>query len=83
MFFYINFCKFKETNHATVAQSILKSVSNFEISYEDVYPFASDNVSYMKKCISEILKTLFRYCRHVTCVAHILALVGECWRQNF
>ncbi len=52
MFFYINFCKFKETNHATVAQSILKSVSNFEISYEDVYPFASDNVSYMKKCIS-------------------------------
>ena len=73
---------FKETNHATVAQSILKSVGNFNIKYEDIYTFASDNVAYMKKCFSEILKPLFKNCRHVTCVAHILALIGECWRNN-
>ena len=73
---------FKETNHATVALSILKSVGNFNIKYEDIYTFASDNVAYMKKCFSEILKPLFKNCRHVTCVAHILALIGECWRNN-
>lgn len=36
----------------------------------------------MKKCFSEILKPLFSNCKHVTCVTHILALVGECWRLN-
>jgi hypothetical protein len=36
----------------------------------------------MRKCFKDILKPLFKNCRHVTCCAHILALVGECWRVN-
>jgi hypothetical protein len=36
----------------------------------------------MKKCFLEILKPLVTNCNLVTCVTHILALVGECWRLN-
>ena len=65
-----------------MAQSILKCVSDYQIKYEDILAFVSDNVSYMRKCYVDILKPLFKNCRHVTCIAHILALVGECWRTN-
>ena len=57
-------------------------VSDYKINYDDILAFVSDNVSYMKKCFKDILKPLFTNCHHVTCVAHILALVGECWRVN-
>jgi hypothetical protein len=65
-----------------VAQSIIKCVTSCKIDFENIQAFVSDNVAYMRKCFNDILKALFKNCRHVTCVAHILALVGECWRIN-
>jgi len=36
----------------------------------------------MKKCYKDVLFNQFPNCRHITCFAHILNLVGECWRLN-
>ena len=65
-----------------MAQSIIKCVTSCKIDFEDILAFFSDNVTFMRKCLNDILKALFKNCRPVTCVAYILALVGDCWRIN-
>jgi len=65
-----------------VAQSIIKCVTSCKIDFEDKVAFLPHNVTYMRKCFKDILKALFKNCCPVTCVAHILALVGDCWRIN-
>ena len=71
------------TNHSTVAQACTKTVSDYEFDFNNILAFVTDNASYMKKCYNDILKGLFPNCIHVTCFAHICALLGECWRKTF
>ena len=71
------------TNHSTVAQECTKTVANYGFDFNNILAFVTDNASYMKKCYNDILKDLFPNCIHVTCFAHICALLGECWRKTF
>ena len=70
-------------NHATVGQAIIKILSNYDINFDNVVGFLSDNAKYMLKSFNDILSAVCANCVHVTCWAHILNLVGETFRANF
>ena len=73
----------KVTNHSTVSQAVVKVVNDFEICYENVTVFDTDNAAYMKKAFDQVLSGLFPNAIHVTCLAHIVNLVGESFRKPF
>jgi len=71
-----------QVNGQTVSQAIIKSISSYNISYDNVSGFVTDNASYMSKAFDN-LKALLPNAVHLTCNAHILSLAGETWRANF
>ena len=68
-------------NHKNVAQAILKCLNHFNVEYENVLAYGSDNVSYMKKSFEAILSNMLPNARHITCDAHIIALAGDFFRE--
>lgn len=62
----------EKVNHKTVADLVLKSLREFEIEFERVKGFITDNAAYMKKSFDQCLKALLTRCVHVTCFAHLL-----------
>ena len=68
-------------NNQTVARAVVDCCRKFDINFSNVMIYSTDNVSYMLKSFNDCLHTLFENCTHVTCFAHILALVGETWRD--
>lgn len=72
----------QETNYKTVSQAVLKTLNKFEIELDNVYTFVTDNASYMIKAYDSVLGNVLPNSRHVTCAAHILALVAETWRKE-
>lgn len=75
--FLIDVVFMKECNQQTLAQAVLKSLTNVGIEYNDVCCFVTDNAAYCKAAFSNILKHVLPNCIHVGCMAHILNLVGE------
>lgn len=71
-----------ETNHASVSQSVVKCLTKFEIEFDNVMAYGTDNVKYMIKSY-QTLKNIYGNSRHVTCFAHIIALIGDCYRIGF
>lgn len=69
-----------QTNFQTVSQSILKTLNKYDLALENVMAFVTDNGSYMHKAYNSVLTNLLPNCRHVTCTAHIMALIAETWR---
>jgi hypothetical protein len=66
-------------NHSTISQLILTTLNFYDISFDKVILFISDNAAYMKKAYSDILVNLMPQLKHNCCFAHILSLVGDCW----
>lgn len=81
--FILSTVELETTNHSTVAQACTKTIADYGFDFNNVLAFVTDNASYMKKCFNDILKGLLPNCVHVTCFAHICALLGECWRKTF
>ncbi|CAM4444730.1 unnamed protein product [Leuciscus chuanchicus] len=50
---------------------------------EDVIVFDTDNAAYMKKAYTAALQSLFPNSLHVTCMAHIMNLIGDAFRRPF
>ena len=73
----------EKTNHSTVSMAIVKTLTSYDIEFEDVVAFDTDNASCMKKAFRDVLSPLFPNSIHVTCLAHIMNLVGESFRQPF
>lgn len=48
----------EEANHATVSQSIVKCLSKYNIGFDFVYGYGSDNVKYMVKSFNTALKNI-------------------------
>ncbi|CAF0815749.1 unnamed protein product [Brachionus calyciflorus] len=72
----------EKTNYKTVSQSVLKILAKFEISLDNVYGFVTDNGSYMLKAYNSVLENVLPNSRHITCAAHIIALVADTWRKE-
>lgn len=72
-----------ECNHSTVSQAVVKTLQEFDVNYDDVILFNTDNAQYMKKAYKSVLSTLFVNSQHVTCLTHIMNLVAEQFRKSF
>lgn len=70
-------------NHSTVANAAVNALNDFGVKPEDVICFDTDNAAYMLKAYKTALKALFPNSIHVTCLAHIMNLVGESFRKPF
>ena len=70
-------------DHSNVARAILQCISTSGISFENIRVFNSDAAAYMQKCYREVLAPLFPNCVHITCLAHLLNLLGEEFRKPY
>ena len=71
------------TNHSSVGQAVGKTVQDYNISFDNVWIVDTDNAAYMKKCFNTILSGLFQNAVHITCLAHIMNIIGESFRKPF
>ena len=62
---------------------MVKTLQDYNIQFENVLIIDTDNAAYMIKCFKSILHGLLPNAVHVTCLAHILNLVGEAFRKPF
>lgn len=70
-------------NYSSVAQGVVKCLNAFEVNFNNVTGFVSDNASYMIKAYNDILRGLLPNSVHLTCNAHIIALASNIWANNF
>uniref|UniRef100_H3ANI0 HAT C-terminal dimerisation domain-containing protein n=1 Tax=Latimeria chalumnae TaxID=7897 RepID=H3ANI0_LATCH len=70
-------------NFKTISQAIQETLDKFEVPFDQITAVVSDNVTYMKKGWEWSMKPLFLNAVHVTCVAHLLNLVGDVWYKKF
>lgn len=70
-------------NHNTVAQQVVRVIQSYGIDYDDVVVFNTDNAAYMLKAYKSVLKALFPISVHITCLAHIINLIGDAFRKPF
>lgn len=75
--------KLVKTNHlnqvdsSIIAQLTVSTLQFYNIPFEKVILFISDNASYMRKRI--VFFPLFPYLKHNGCLAHIYNLIWETW----
>jgi hypothetical protein len=62
---------------------VVKTLQLYDIAFCDVIVFDTDNAAYMKKAYKSVLSPLFPNSVHITCLAHIVNLVGESFRSPF
>lgn len=72
-----------QCNHSTVSMAVVKCLQEYNIDNKDVIVFNTDNAAYMKKAYTAALKSLFPNSVHITCMAHIMNLVGGAFRRPF
>ena len=70
-------------NHSTVANAAVNALNDIGVKPEDVISIDTDNAAYMLKAYNTSLKALYPNSIHVTCLAHIMNLVGEAFRKPF
>ena len=71
------------TNNKTVSQAVVRTVHDYDIDFNNVRVFNSDNVGYMKKAFNDTLSCLFPLCVHITCHSHIVNLVASDFKKGF
>ncbi|GBB87825.1 hypothetical protein RclHR1_14310002 [Rhizophagus clarus] len=65
-------------NASSISQFVMNTIHFYNISYENIIFFISDNASYMKLAYSN-LSPFLPNLKHNCCLAHILNLIGEAW----
>jgi hypothetical protein len=73
----------KTVDHKTVSQAVVKTLQEYNINNDNVIVFNTDNAAYMLKAYSDCLSVLYPNVVHITCLAHIMNLVGEAFRKPF
>ena len=79
--YLLDTCFLPKTNHSTVGQAVVQVLNSYNVTFNDVIVFDTDNAAYMKKTYTDILKGLYPKSIHCTCLAHIINLVGEAFRK--
>ena len=67
---------FLRVNASTISQFVMDTIHSYNIPYQNIIIFISDNASYMKLAYSN-LSPFFTKMKHNCCLAHILNLIGE------
>ena len=62
-------------NFSKVAQLVMKLLNNYNIPFENIIGYCSDNASYMLCPFNRILTNLLPKCWHLTCICHLLNLI--------
>lgn len=68
-------------NNTTISQIVLLSLQKYQISFNNVLLFITDNAAYMVKAFKN-LSPIMPQMKHNNCLAHIMNLVGECWMDH-
>ena len=63
-------------NASTISQFVMNTIHFYNISYQNIIFFISDNASYMKLACSNLSPFLPKM-KHNCCLVHILNLIGE------
>lgn len=63
------------------AQATIKSLVTNDLNFNDFLAVVTDNAAYCLKAYREGLKPVFPNSLHVTCICHILNLVGEAFQH--
>lgn len=73
----------KTVDHKTVSQSVVRTLQEYGVANENVISINTDNAAYMIKAFNDCLSVLYPNAVHITCLAHIMNLVGESFRKPF
>ena len=73
----------EETNHQTVGKAVVLALTSHQIDFNKISAFVTDNAMYNYKCYDAILKSLLPNSVHITCNAHIFAVVANVYRNCF
>lgn len=68
-------------NYSTISQAILASLHSNDLDLNDAWAVVTDNAAYCLKAYREVLKGVMLNSVHVTCLCHIINLVGETWQH--
>lgn len=63
--------------------AVVRCLKEYDSNNEDVIVFDTDNAAYMKKAFTAALQSLFPNSLHITCMAHIMNLIGNAFRKPF
>ena len=72
-----------ETNNKTVSQAVVQTINKFNIDFDNLHVFNSDNVSYMKKSFNDTLSNIFPLAVFIPCNSHIINLVASDFEKHF
>ena len=73
----------KTVDHKSVSQAVVRALQEYGIDNENVIVINTDNAAYMIKAFDVCLSVLYPNAVHITCLAHIMNLVGESFRKPF
>uniref|UniRef100_H2ZYA5 HAT C-terminal dimerisation domain-containing protein n=1 Tax=Latimeria chalumnae TaxID=7897 RepID=H2ZYA5_LATCH len=72
----------KEVNSVKVSQAVVQTVSKYNVDFDQVSAFLTDNAMYMTKAWTQSLNGLFANAVHITCNAHIISLACKLWHKK-
>ena len=61
----------------------MRTIHEFNVDFDSVHVFNSDNVSYMKKAFNDTLSNLFPVAVFIPCNSHIINLVPSDFKKTF
>jgi len=64
-------------NNTTISQITLSTLQKYQVSFNNVLLFITDNAAYMVKTFKN-LSPIMSQMKHNNCLAHIMNLVEEC-----
>lgn len=80
-YFLVDVVFMDRCNYSTVSQAILASLHSNALDLNDAWAVVTDNAAYCLKAYREVLKGVMPNSVHVTCLCHIINLVGETWQH--
>lgn len=80
--YLIDSVQLEKVNAGTVGGAVLRSLTQFGVSFDSVSGFVCDGARYMTACYRDIIKPVCENSVHITCIAHCLNLVGEILRKK-
>lgn len=73
-YFLVDVVFMERCNYSTVSQAILASLHNNSLDLNDAWAVVTDNATY---CLKRVMPNSI----HVTCLCHIINLVGDTWQH--
>nr|XP_023672281.1 uncharacterized protein LOC111846387 [Paramormyrops kingsleyae] len=80
-YFLVDVIFMERCNYSTFAQAVIGSLHNNKLDLNDVWAVVTDNAAYCLKAYKDVLRGVMPHSRHVTCLCHVINLVGETWQH--